>query len=426
MGPTWFQALVLGVTMVAAVSVAWRSLGTNGSILDATTPGRLFLIFFVVSTAFGSMVLVVDGEGSSGAAVAAFGLVAFAVGAAIAARINGVPQPLGPPARVGRLTIPVVLLLAAIGLGAYLAIAIRVGIPFLSNDAQGVRAAYNGLIFDVFRWLVPPATLIAMAVALARGDRRVWILAIAANGGLLLLMFFTASRALPFELGSEMILIALWAGRRMARRTWLALAAVALVFFVGVQLLRVSQEGGFRDLPDVAQFAVGRTLDRVALIQARALEVVAARIPSQHPFYAGSTYIRWLATLRGEPSPQALGYWIYDQIYPDQPGGFATPGILGELWANGGVTLVAAGMALFGVLSQSLGKLIGKFDRGAADRVFAALLVVAVARMYATSLNGFLLTIAVYGGWRLAVTLPALPSWLPPGVGRRWAASPES
>jgi hypothetical protein len=422
----WLQAIILGAIMVAAVAIAWRSFGQRASILDATTPGHVFLVFFFASTAFGSIVVLVDGEGTSGGAMlAAGGLVAFAVGAAVAARISGIPDPPGPPAEVGRINERAVLVLAGLGMAAYVAIAVRFGIPFLSHDAQGVRAAYNGLIFDVFRWLVPPAALVAMAIALARGGRRDWAVAIAANGGLVFLMFLTASRALPFELATAIILLALWAGRRVARRTWLALAGAALVFFVGVQLLRVSQEGGFRDLPDVGQFVVGRTFDRVALIQARALEVVATRIPSQHPFYGGSTYVRWLATVRGEPQPQALGFWIYDQIYPDQPGGFATPGILGELWANGGVPLVAVGMALFGAIAQLLGTFISRLDRGAADRVFAALLVVAVGRMYATSLNGVLLTVAVVVAWRIVVTLPDLPGWLPVGSGPRRVGSAE-
>jgi hypothetical protein len=425
MGPTWLQALVLASIMVVAVVVAWRSFGTGESIFDATMPGHVFLVFFVASTAVGSIVLLV-GEGSSGGAVlAAFGLAAFAVGASIAARVNGIPAPPGPPAEVGRLNRPAIVLLAGIGLAAYLAIAVRFGIPFLSSDAQGVREAYNGLIFDVFRWLVPPAALVTLAVALVRGGRRAWAVVIAANGGLLVLLFLTASRALPFELGAASIFLALWAGRRLARRTWLAIGAAALVFFVGVQLLRVSQEGGFRDLPDIAQFVVGRTVDRVALIQARSLDVVATRIPSEHPFYGGSTYLRWLATVRGEPPPTALGYWIYERLYPDQPGGFATPGILGELWANGGIPLVAVGMTLLGAIVQALGWLISRLDRGAADRVFAALLVVAVARMYATSLNGFLLTAVVLLAWRIAVTLPGLPPWLPFGISRRWAVPAE-
>src|SRR6476620_3730461 len=158
MGPTWFQAVVLSLIMVAAVIVAWRSFGTSLSILGATTPGHVFLVFFVASTAFGSIVLLIDGDGSSGgAALAAFGLVAFAVGAAVTARVLGVPEPLGPPSQAGRYSRPAVILLAPIGLAAYVSIAVRSGIPFLSNDAQGVRNAYNGLIFDVFHWLVPPA-----------------------------------------------------------------------------------------------------------------------------------------------------------------------------------------------------------------------------------------------------------------------------
>ena len=59
MGPTWLQALVLASIMVVAVVVAWRSFGTGESIFDATMPGHVFLVFFVASTAVGSIVLLV-------------------------------------------------------------------------------------------------------------------------------------------------------------------------------------------------------------------------------------------------------------------------------------------------------------------------------------------------------------------------------
>lgn len=414
-------ATALGIVMALATLIAWRACGPRGSWLDASSPGRLFLVFFLVSTGFGSIVLILSGEGTgAGAALSAFGLLAFATGATIPARWRGIQDPIGRPVRVGRLRPSIVVALAAIGLAAYGAIAARHGIPFLTHDAQGVRATFTGLPFDIFRWLVPPGALVALAVALARGDRRSWVAAIAANGTLLIIMFLTASRALPFELATAALLLAWWAGRRISRRAWLALAAIALVFFVGVQLLRVKEEGGFSSLSDVARFAVARTFDRIALIQARSVEVVAAQIPGSEPFFGGTTYVRWIALLGGERPPQALGYWIYERIYPEQPGGFATPGILGELWANGGAPLALIGMAIFGAFVQWLGRLVGRLDQGVADRVFAALLVLAIARTYATSLNGLVLTLAVLVGWRIAITLPGLPEWLPFGVSRRW------
>jgi hypothetical protein len=425
--PTLALAAVLGAAMAVAVGIAWRSLGAGRSIVDATTPGRAFLVVFVVTTALGSLVLPFVGAGSlGGAALVALGLGAFGVGAAYAASRHGVAPPPGPPADVGAIYWPAVLILAGIGLVAYASIAAQSGIPFLTADAQATRANFAGIRFDLFRWLTPPAVLAAVGFALACGGRRPWAVAVAAAAALIGLMFLTASRALPFELAFAILLLALWAGRRLSGRIWLGLGAAALVFFVGVQLLRVSSEGGFRDLPDAARFVINRTLDRVGLIQPRAIDVVATRIPDQHAFYLGSTYTRWLDAVRGEAPDPALGYWIYEQLYPDHPGGFATPGILGELWANGGVPLVALGMALFGWVVHGLGRLLARIDHGVADRVFAALVVVAVARTYATSLNGFLLTLAVVFAWRIAVTIPALPDWLPrslvrdgPSAGRR-------
>jgi hypothetical protein len=42
---------------------------------------------------------------------------------------------------------------------------------------------------------------------------------------------------------------------------------------------------------------------------------------------------------------------------------------------------------------------LARLPGGPADRTFAALVVVTVARTYATSLNGFVLTLVVSAGW---------------------------
>ncbi len=414
-----------GLAMAAGALVAWRATGPRGAPFDPTSPGRLFVLFFLATTGLGTLVITASGEATgAGAVVAAGGLVAFAIGAWLGAERWGVQPPLGPPVDEGRIRPATLFLLAAVGVAGYGLIAVRSGIPFLTPDAQASRAAYTGVVFDLFRWLVPPVSLVAVAFALARPTARRWVaavVALAAAGGILAL---TASRALPLELAIEALLLAWWAGHRLSRRTWLVLGTLALAFFVGIQLLRVGSKGGFSGPADVGEFAVGRTFDRVVLIQARTLELVTVDIPSPEPYFLGSTYVRWLAPLRGETSPEALGTWLFERLYPGQPAGFATPGLLGELWANGGAILAMVGMAILGFLVQALGRLIGRFDHGAADRVLATLLVVAVARTYATSLNGFLLTAAVVVGWRIAVTAPQLPGWLTPAIpGRRRPAA---
>ena len=404
--------------MGAGALLAWRSTGPQGTNLDFATPGRLFVVLFLATTGAGTLLITASGEATgAGAAVAAMGLLTFGAGATLGAARWGRGTALGPPAVPGRFRPVVVLLLMGVGIAGYLAIAARNGVPFLTADAQSSRLAYGGLGFDLFRWLVPPAALAVLATALAVPSRRLWIgaaAALAAVGGIL---FLTASRALPAELALAALLLAWWAGRRPSRRAWVMLGTMALIFFVGVQLLRVGSHGGFRDPADVGGFVAGRTVERVVLIQARALELVVRDIPAEQPFYLGSTYVRWLAPLGGQEPPKALGTWIFEHLFPGQPVGFATPGLIGELWANGGLILVLAGMAAFGLVVQRLGSLLGRFDRGAADRVLAALLVVAVARTYATSLNGFLLTAAVAVAWRLAVAGPTPPPWV------RWPKS---
>ena len=409
--PPLVAAVAATLLMALGGGLAWWACGPRDAAWDVTTPGRLFVLFFMVTTGAGTLFITLTGQATgAGALLCGVGLLAFGIGAAAAAR-SGVPTGLGPPATVGVLRPLVVVGLALVGLVALASIARKAGLPLLTHDALGSRSAYQGLAFDLFGWLVPPAVLVAVGVALARPTRRAIVVAALAAGAVTVLMILVASRALPLGLAVAALLLAWWAGHRPRRRLWLTIGGAALALFVGVQLLRVTGPG-FASGSDFGSFVVGRTIDRILLIQARTVELVAAEIPGSEPYFGGSTYLRWLAAVRGEAPPEALGFWIYDRLYPDQQGGFATPGILGELWANGGFLLVLPGMALFGLLAQLAGRLVARIGPGVADRVFAALLVLAFARTYATSLNGLILTLAVALAWRLAVTAPSMPGWL--------------
>ena len=261
-----------------------------------------------------------------------------------------------------------------------------------------------GSLFDAFRWLVPPAALVAFAFALSTGQTRDRWIAAAALAGVGGLEIALASRALPLELAIEALLIAWWAGRRLSARAAGALAAAALVLFVGIQLVRVGPEGGFSGAADVGAFAVRRTIDRVLLIHPRTLDLVATEIPDREPYFLGATYVRRLAILLGQEERPSLGFWIYERLFPGETGGFAAPGVLGEAWANGGPILAIAIMLALGVLAQAIGRRLVALPRGPTNLAFAALVSVAIARSYATSLNGLLLTLAVATVWWVATT----------------------
>ncbi len=413
-GGSLLLAGALGLLMAAGAILAWRATGPADHPFDPTTPGRMFVLLYLVTTGIGTLVITASGEATgAGAAVAAGGLLAFGIAAtAGAARWGRAPQ-VGPPATLGQLRPAALVGLVCVGIAGYLVIAVQHGIPFLTPDAQATRLAFGGIAFDLFRWLVPPAALVVFATALASPSRRRWLAAAIALGSAGGILFLTASRALPMELALACLLLMWWAGRRLTRRMWLGLGALTLLFFIGVQLLRVGPHGNFRDIFDVGGFAANRTVERVVLIQSRTLELIAVQIPSQQPYYLGETYLRWLAPLFGAAPPQALGTWLFQQVFPGSAQGFVTPGMIGELWANGGVAATLGGMAAFGLAVQWLGRLIGRFDRGPADRVLAALLVVAVARTYAMSLNGVVLTVLMAVAWRIVVAPPLPPAWLP-------------
>ncbi len=387
---------------VGGAALAWWAGGrwaTRSEALDPTTPLRAAVLAFISFCVVGSFVILVTGHSDgAGPLLAGGALVSLGVGGALARRLLGQDPPMPPP-RADGLSVVGLVLLAGVGLVAIVYLIGNHGIPLLAADAQGSRQGFAGPVFDLFRWLVPPAALAAFALAVATGTRReAWIAAVAfvAVAGVEVLL---ASRALPFELAIGALLIAFWAGRLPSKRMWVALGAAGLIMFVGVQLVRVGPAGSFEGAADAAAFAVRRTVDRVLLIHPRTLEVVVTTIPAAEPYFGGSTYVRRLAPFLGLDDRPTLGYWIYERLFPGQPGGFAAPGVPGEAWANGGPLLAAAMMAALGGFAVWLSRVLSRLPGGPVDRAFAAVAVVAVARTYATSLNGFLLTMAVTAGW---------------------------
>lgn len=402
--------VAVAVLLAVGATLAWRAGGPAAAPRDPSTPVRLTVLVYLLLYGVGSLILLATGETEGpGPLLAGAGLMAFGAGAWLASRFLG-ETPLGAPGRTNPAAIHptyrlwVVVGLAAAGLAALAILVAQHGIPLLASDPQASRAGFAGPLFDLFRWLVPPAALVAFAVAMSTGQARDRWIAGAALGGVGVLEIALASRALPLELTIEALLITWWAGRRLSARAAAGLAGVALVLFVGVQLLRIGPEGGFSSPADVAGFAVRRTIDRVLLIHPLTLDLVATQIPAREPYFAGATYVRRLSVLLGQEERPALGYWIYERLFPGETGGFAAPGVLGEAWANGGPILTIVIMVALGVLAQAIGGRQAALPPGPTSLAFAALVAVAVARSYATSLNGLLLTLAVAIGWWIATT----------------------
>jgi hypothetical protein len=399
--------IVLISLSAAGAALAWRASGPWSPApagVDPTTPSRATALTYLLLYIAGSIVLLINGESQgAGPLLAGEAVALFGVGAILGRRLLGA-TPYLPASNANGVRNGPMLALGAIGVVALATLIVQFGIPLIARDPLASRAGFSGLVFDIFRWLVPPAALVALGLAVTRGGRRdvaIAAIALVGVGGIEVLL---ASRALPFELAVEAILVAWWAERRPSRGQWLGLAAAGLIAFVGIQLVRGSPAGGFGGIADAAGFATRRTVDRVLLIHPRTLEVIATTIPDEEPYFLGSTYIRRISEVLGQPPRPSLGAWLFERLFPGEPVAFAAPGVAGEAWANGGPALVALIMGALGAAAVGLARLVGRLPGGPADRAFAAILIVALARTYATSLNGFLLTVAVTTVWWLVVS----------------------
>jgi hypothetical protein len=416
-------AVGIGTSVMLAVgaAAAWRA-ERSRPIEDWATPLRILVAGYVLLYGVGAVSLPLTDPGvGPGSLLIGGGLLAIGLGSLSASRrFQSATWLSGNPIR-GQVRWWLAILLLLAGIAALASIAAARGVPLLSSDAQASRSAYGGKVFDIFRWFVPPMALLVLASAIVRPTRNGWILAAVALGLVGGIEALIASRALIFELAVGAVLIFWWHGVRPARRVWAGLAFAAVVVFAGIQLIRVN--GGFQSALDLAQFTVDRTVSRVLLIGPRTVDAIVDIYPGDEPFLGGSTYLRWLAQLRSEPTDPSLGYVVFDRLFPEAPGGFAAPGVLGEGWANGGPILALALMLFLGGASQLLGRVIPRRAAGPAELTLAATLTVAILRTYATSLNGFLLTVAMAIAWYVVIAAP-VETWatrLRAGFGRREA-----
>ena len=395
---------VLAAVAIAAMAgtgmvLAWWTGGPVGRPLEPGTPLRVLVITMAVLVVAGSVVLAAVGQ-VRGPLLVGGAMVVIGAGAWLGMRAWGRMDPTPTHVSSDPVRWPFVAGAALVGGLALTSIMVRAGIALLSDDPQGSRGAFAGLVFDVFRWLVPPAALVTLAWALAEPTRSRLACAGVALAGVVGLEVLLASRALPFELVASALLIVWWSGRRLRRIGWLGLGIGAAVLFIGVLLLRMGPEASFRDPLDALGFVVDRTVGRVILIQPQTVDVAVETIPDQEPYWAGATYLRRLGQLFGNTTDHPpLGSWLYSHLFPGAPPAFAAPGILAEGWVNAGLPLALGLLFVLGIGAQGLGRLLGALGPGPVDRAAAAVVSVAVARTYATSLNGFLLSVAVAAAW---------------------------
>ncbi len=398
-----FLGIVVAALVTAGAALAWWAGGPAGHRWVVWTPVRVLVIGYLVLDGIGAIALAAAGEATGGPLLIGGGFIAIGAGAALVRAVAG-PAAIPTGIVTGAIRLPIVLVLVGVGLAMYVWLALDYGVPLLGSDAQAARLGWGGARLDLFRWLVPPAALLFVGYAPATHRRDLTFVAGGAIAAVAALEVAAASRALPLELGLAALLVAAWAGRRVSRRGWLLVGGAAGLVFFGVLFARVAPEGSFRDPLDASAFAMNRAIERVVLIQPRTVEVVVGVYPAEAPYLGGGTYLRWLDSVRGiQPAP-ALGTELFRRLFPTEPpGGFVAPGLLAEAYANFGPPWALLVMVGLGVAAALVGLWLPRLQPDAATLTFVALLVVALLRTYATSLNGFLLTAAAAVAWWLLV-----------------------
>lgn len=402
----WLVGSAVAAGLAGGTTLTWVTGRPSPARPSWLSPLRVLVLGLVVLDGIGASLLALSGEATGGPLLVAGAMLAVGSASWVARSwLDRHPDTAlaivsGPP----RWTMLAGLF--GLGLVMYAWLALDYGIPLLSSDAQASRAGFAGIRLDLFRWLAPPAAVALAAIALRTRRRHDIALAASAGATVVALEVLAASRALPFELGLAVVIIAVWAGVRATTRRWILVGAVAAAVFLGVLFARIGPGGGFTSPAAALGFAVDRTVGRVLLIQPRTIEVVTMTYPQQEPYLLGTTYTRWIGRLTPGPTERSLGAELFDRLFPDQAGsGFAAPGILGEGYANFGPVFALGLMGLLGVLGAALARIVPASPDPWVETM-TALLTVALLRTYATSLNGFLLTAAAAVGWWVVVAAP--------------------
>jgi len=394
----------LGVVAAFALATWLVRPAVLGRRLGLVHPGLVWLGLTATFFGAGSALLAIT-RGSVGPALYVGGCV-FGFGIGVwasdwlarwrdgAGPIDGIDP--GGPEPGSRGWMPAVL--AAVALLAVAPTLTASGIPFLATDITGSRAELTGIPIQLVRVGLPGLAAILLFDGLRTVDRRRRLVAgigIAAIAGFTILL---ASRYLVLELVGALVIAWLLAGRRLPRNVVIALAAVVVVGFGGIQIVRAYDEAS----DDPLGFAIDRSINRVLLIQPRTLDALQEAIPTEQPFYLGLTWIHRLGPLVGRPDIPNLGYWIYPRVVEgaQETAGYAAPGLIGEAWANFGPAGIALFVALGGV-AERLGALAAARRKRDVDVVAGALAILFLARTNALGLGGLAILGTLVLVWRL-------------------------
>lgn len=311
----------------------------------------------------------------------------------------GLPDPVDRPLVMDgrRRLIPAILAIGAVAV--LLPTFAEIGLPLLSSDATVARGALVGIPIQLVRVAIPGLAAVLLLEWLAKrpafGHSAVTWTVI---GVLIAFMLSLASRYLVVELMAAVAIAWVITGRAIPVRAALAVAAIGLVGFVAIGVLRAPDDFATR----TGLTAAERTVSRLFLVQPRTLDALQANIPGEQPYFMGLTWFRRLGALVGRTDIPNLGYWIYPKVVdaPQDVAGYAAPGLIGESWANFGPAGIGL-FVLFGIGLEYLASWTARRRAAVPDITAGSLAILFVARTHALGLLGLGLLLALVLGWWL-------------------------
>jgi len=227
------------------------------------------------------------------------------------------------------------------------------GSPLLSDISYRSWAASMSWGMVAITLLLPFSSLLLLSYGYAKQNTLFWRCGIIALGLSLLFMLLTSRRYPVLDFGIWAVCLYTYLRFKeyvdMARILVYG-AALAVPFFVGVQLVRHPEPGAIENV----LIAAGRYMrNRILLSEATGVNYIFATFPQEHDFFGGALFVdQAISILPGFGHDVSFGSTLFDAVFAGE-GGYMPPTFIGEMYADFGL-IGYVGLFTWGGILQTI------------------------------------------------------------------------